>query len=169
MTTKQTIQQLAQNKAIFQAYFENTTKEEYQWRPAPEKWNLLDILCHLYDEEREDFRTRVGHVLKTPDVAPPPIDPEGWVTSRDYQSADFEEKLKAFLKEREESIVWLNGLDNPNWENTYQHPEYGLMSARMFLDCWLAHDYLHLRQIQNLKYAYLKAHSNENLKYAGNW
>jgi len=169
MNTTKIIHQLAQNKSTFQSYFSGLTKENYLWRSAPEKWNLLEILCHLYDEEREDFRTRVGHVLKTPDIAPPPIDPEGWVKSRDYQSADFEEKLTAFLKEREQSINWLNRLDNPNWKNTWQHPEYGPMSARMFLDCWLAHDYLHFRQIQNLQYAYLKAHSTENLKYAGNW
>lgn len=29
--------------------------------PAPEKWCLLEIVFHLYDEEREEFRARVNY------------------------------------------------------------------------------------------------------------
>jgi hypothetical protein len=43
------------------------------------------------------------------------------------------------------------------------------MSARLFLHNWLAHDYLHIRQINRLKFAYLKAHSDISLDYAGAW
>jgi hypothetical protein len=34
---------------------------------------------------------------------------------------------------------------------------------------WLAHDYLHIRQILRLKYEYLKSISEEDLSYAGEW
>ena len=34
---------------------------------------------------------------------------------------------------------------------------------------WLAHDYLHIRQIIRLKFAYLQQLSKEDLSYAGNW
>ncbi len=43
------------------------------------------------------------------------------------------------------------------------------MTAKMFLSNWLAHDYLHIRQITKLKYDYLKQLTNEDLNYAGNW
>jgi len=43
------------------------------------------------------------------------------------------------------------------------------MSAKFILANWLAHDYLHIRQITRLKYDYLQDIPNENLSYAGNW
>jgi hypothetical protein len=39
----------------------------------------------------------------------------------------------------------------------------------MFLHNWLAHDYLHIRQIIRIKYDYLKKTSGEILLYAGEW
>jgi len=72
------------------------TKEMYLWKPAPEKWCLLEIVCHLYDEEREDFRARTRHVLETPTDTLPPIDPQGWVGSRKYIHQDYPEVLNKF-------------------------------------------------------------------------
>ena len=77
--------------------------------------------------------------------------------------------LERFLNEREESIQWLETLTNPPWDNAHLHPKLGPMSASLFLNNWLAHDYLHIRQITKLKYDRLKAISGENLDYAGNW
>jgi len=163
------IQELDRNQHVFKTLLTDTSEEARLWKPKPEKWCLLEIVCHLYDEEREDFRTRTRHTLETPDISAPPIDPEAWVTQRKYMQRDFSEMLDKFLAERTTSVHWLKSLSHPNWNNTYQHPELGAMSAKMFLSNWIAHDYLHIRQILNLKFEYLKQLSNENLSYAGNW
>jgi len=42
------------------------------WKPAPGKWSILEVVNHLYDEEREDFRQRLELVLKDPALAWPP-------------------------------------------------------------------------------------------------
>jgi len=161
------IQELIRNKVVFQSLLDGVSREEHLWKPQPEKWCLLEIVAHLYDEEREDFRARTRHTLETPDAPAPPIDPESWVTERKYIERNYDVMLHKFLEEREASIQWLNALNNPNWNNTYQHPEIGAMSAKMFLANWLAHDYRHIQQIINLRYEYLKAHSGEDLRYAG--
>lgn len=163
------IQELNRNQQVFKALLSDTSKEACLWKPKPEKWCLLEIVCHLYDEEYEDFRARTRHTLETPDKPAPPIDPEAWVEQRQYMQQDFSEILDKFLAERRTSVHWLKSLSHPNWNNTYQHPELGAMSAKMFLSNWLAHDYLHIRQILNLKFEYLKQLSNENLSYAGSW
>ena len=77
--------------------------------------------------------------------------------------------LQAFLQERTSSIKWLESLSSPQWDNAYEHPTIGPMSGAMILSNWLAHDYLHIRQITRLKYTYLKALSGQNLGYAGEW
>lgn len=169
MNPTQIIQKLTANKTLLQNLFSNLSKEEILWRPYPEHWCLLEIICHLYDEEREDFRARVQSVLENPNKLLTPFDPVKWVTEREYIKQDFDKKLAAFLEERTASITWLTNLENPKWTNFHQHPRMGELSARHFLMNWLAHDYLHIRQIMRVKYLYLQAHSGEDLNYAGNW
>lgn len=169
MIFKRITKELNQNKTIFQGLFFEVSEEEYTWKPQPEKWSLLEIVCHLYDEEREDFRARLQHTLETPNIAMIPIDPEGWVSKRKYAEQDYFDMLDKLLKEREQSIQWLESLENPNWDNTYQHPDLGRITAQMFLSNWLAHDYLHIRQILKHKYAYLEKEMQVDLSYAGPW
>lgn len=164
------IRQLERNTATFRTLLEGLPEEEYRWHPAPDKWNLLEIVCHLYDEEREDFRARVRHVLETPDRPMPSINPVGWVTQRRYPEQDYAEMVDKFLSERSASVSWLRSLKSPKWENVYHHPKLGVMSANLFLSNWLAHDYMHFRQINRLRYAYLREElTAEPLDYAGNW
>lgn len=163
------IQELARNKLVFKELLNGLPEEEYLWKQNPDKWCLLEIICHLYDEEREDFRTRTKQVLTSPELPLPKIDPVGWVNERKYLQQNFSEKLKDFLFEREQSVKWLQTLKNPGWNNAYNHPKLGKMTARLFLSNWLAHDYLHIRQITKLRYEYLKFKSAEDLSYAGNW
>lgn len=169
MKIDEIIQRLEDNAAVFKALLEPVPETQYRWKPTPEKWSLLEIICHLYDEEREDFRTRVRYVLETPELSLPPIDPVGWVNQRAYIQQDFSEKLRAFLSERQQSVQWLRSLQNPAWENINVHPQAGERSAYFFLCNWLAHDYLHVRQINRLKYEYFAANGDTSLAYAGNW
>ena len=161
--------ELGHNKEVFRGLLHGADKELYTWRPAPEKWCMLEIICHLYDEECEDFRARVEHVLYLPDAEMAPIDPQAWVTSRNYFQQDFESVLHGFLAERQRSVNYLNSLSVPQWDNVYVHPKLGPMTASAFLYNWLAHDYHHIRQINELKYLYLRAKVVEPLTYAGEW
>jgi len=163
------IKELERNRAVFKELLINTPKEEYLWKPNQNKWCLLEIICHLVDEEIEDFRTRVHSVLENPEKTLPPFDPVSWVVDRKYLEQDYTIKVESFLNEREKSINGLQQLKAVNWDNSYLHPKLGPMSAKLFLSNWLAHDYLHIRQILNLKFEYLKYHSGETLEYAGEW
>lgn len=163
------ISELQNNIDVFHSLLHGLDTDLQIWKPAPPKWSLLEIVCHLYDEERDDFRYRLRHILDTPQAAMPSINPVEWVISRHYDKQNYEDKLLAFRNERLNSIAWLNTLEDAPWDNTHQHPSIGPMSADMILANWLAHDYLHIRQITSLKYQYLQQTTNVNLKYAGNW
>lgn len=161
--------QLENNLSVFRGLLKASLPKEYLWKPQPEKWCLLEIVCHLCDEEREDFRMRVKTTLDSPGTLPPPIDPVGWVGKRNYIQQDFSKKLEEFEGERRTSVKWLKSFKNPEWTNSYEHESLGTLSAHSFLSNWLAHDYQHIRQILNLKHAYLQSVSGEKLNYAGNW
>ena len=163
------IEKLDENTNVFRHLLTIADQHEIQWKENENRWSIHEILCHLYDEEKEDFKARVKHVLETPEVPLPPIDPAGWVTSRGYMQWNYEETLQKFLIERNDSVKWLKSLVSPSWKNVYQHPKFGAMRAEMFLANWLAHDYLHKKQIIKTKFDYLKHVSGEDLKYAGEW
>ena len=169
MYPSEIISKLEFNKDVFKSLFHGLSKEELVWKPQPDKWCLLEILCHLYDEEREDFRARLKYTLEMPEQPMPKIDPQGWVAERKYMEKNFAEMLSDFIAERDQSVNWLKSLSTPQWKNIYRHPQAGELSAEMFLSNWLAHDYLHFRQITYTKYQYLISHFNTRYDYAGNW
>lgn len=169
MNTDYLFDSLEKNGQAFKDLLEPVPMELRTWKIADNKWCLLEICCHLYDEEREDFCARTRHVLESPDKELPKFDPIKWVTERKYLEQDYDAVLKKFLDERESSVRWLRSLKDPQWNNVYEHPKFGSMSARYFLSNWLAHDYLHIRQIIGIKFQYLKQNFNKELNYAGDW
>jgi len=163
------INRLADNKEVFASLLQNIPEELTKWHFDEKKWSLLEIVNHLYDEEREDFRCRLDLTLGEPAVEWPAIDPANWVTDRNYMDRNFIESVDAFLNERKKSIEWLISLDTPNWKSSYHHKLLGPMSAENILANWLAHDLLHIRQITTIQWKYLSNMSESNLSYAGDW
>ncbi len=169
VSSKYVIDELTKNKSVFKILLNNLPKELYMWRSAPQKWCLLEVLCHLHDVECEDFRARIKHVLENPEKPMSPTDPPGWVKSRKYIEQDYDTVLSEFVEERDISVKWLSRLIDPPLNNVYHHPEMGDISANKLFISWLAHDYLHIRQIAKIKYDYLKSIYEEDLSYAGEW
>jgi len=163
------IDELHKNHSVFQKLLEGTSQEHYRFKPDSSTWCLLEVLCHLLDEEREDFRARVKHVLEHPELPLQSISPKTWPVERDYLNQNFDTVLHDFLFERQQSVAWLRSLKEPNWNLSITNDALGTMTAHSFLTNWLAHDYLHIRQINRIKYEYLNAKGSADLGYAGNW
>jgi DNA phosphorothioation-dependent restriction protein DptG len=170
MLYNQIIEKLESNFSTFNSLLENISEEQAHWKPSSKKWSLLEITNHLYDEEREDFRQQIKNIFEDPKKEWVPIAPAEWVTDREYAKRDMKTSLDKFLEERKNSIEWLKSLDSPNWKTVHVHPKLGEMSAENLLANWLAHDYLHIRQITFMHWSYLafKAPSI-SLDYAGKW
>jgi hypothetical protein len=145
------------------------SSQQARWKPAPDSWSVLEVLNHLYDEEREDFRVRLKYILGGVDGLPPPIDPGGWVAVRRYNERDLEESLSRFGEERSRSLAWLRGLVDPNWDKAIE-ATFGRLRAGDLLMAWLAHDLLHQRQLVELRYAYHQRQAQPyQVEYAGDW
>ncbi len=158
------------NAKTISTFVQDISAEQARWRPNDESWSILEVINHFYDEEREDFRVRLNLLLFSPEEDWPPIDPSGWVTVRNYNERDLQSSLANFLHEREKSLEWLNDLHEPNWESGREAPWGGIMRAGDMMTSWLAHDYLHIRQLNELHYTYWadKADPYSGL-YAGEW
>ncbi len=162
------IKALRQNTKQFQQIYQDMDAGLLHYRSAEGKWNLLEVLCHLRDEEETDFRARVKAALDSSSDYPP-MDPEGWVEERKYAEQDVKVVLEEYVAQRRQSDAWLSNLSEPNWSNCLTHPRLGTVTAARMLSNWLAHDYLHLRQINRICYQYLKSTCDQDLSYAGDW
>jgi hypothetical protein len=168
------VERLASFPTALRALVENLSDDEALWRPSPSDWSVLEFLRHLLDEEREDFRVRLEHVLRDPASAWPPIDPPGAAASRGYRERPLRPILRDFELERESSIAWLRRVlesaSPTDWSRAHPHPRFGPIHAGDLLAAWAAHDLLHLRQIAKRLFGMLELRGEPfRVGYAGDW
>ena len=125
---------------------------DFRWQPDRGVWSVLEIVCHLADEEVEDFRTRLELTLRDPSLEWPPIDPE------------------ATAAERRSSVTWLRSLGAVDWSKKRSHPRLGDLRAGDLLASWAAHDLLHLRQLAKRRFQLIQRDAGDyGTGYAGEW
>ncbi len=163
------IAQLSQNAERLHSLAADVSADQARRKPDADSWSILEVVCHLLDEERYDFRVRLSHILAGTPGDFPPIDPGGWVIARRYNEQDLAESLADFLAERQTSLAWLGALAEPDWDATNPVP-WGVISAGEMLAAWVAHDLLHLRQLVELHWFLATTHmAPHRPDYAGEW
>jgi hypothetical protein len=170
MEPQEYIAALAANAPVIAALARAMPSNAVAWRPTPNDWSVLEVINHLADEEREDFRARLDFSLRQPGGTPPQHDPASWPATRAYNTRDLEESLNRFLTAREQSLAWLRGLASPDWSRAWTHSSGFRHSAGDFLVSWAAHDLLHLRQLVEIQFAYRAQQAAPyRVDYAGPW
>jgi uncharacterized damage-inducible protein DinB len=162
-------QELQNSTEMIRALLAGITQEEARLKPNAESWSMLEVVCHLYDEEREDFREHLDFILHRQNEEWHRIDPQGWVTERKYNEQDFADAQDKFVAEREKSLDWLKKLADTNWETTYTS-QYGSVKAGEMFASWVAHDNLHIRQLVELRRLRIENITKPyEIEYAGDW
>jgi hypothetical protein len=115
-------------------------------RPVADEWAPIEILCHLRDEETEDFGARLRAVLDGHGEFAP-IDPEGWVQARSYREAGLGEVLGDLRRRRGASLALLASIAPERLSNALPHRRLGQLSGLDLLVAWVAHDRLHVAQL----------------------
>lgn len=162
-------QELVNSTETIRCLLAGISQEEAQFKSGKGTWSILEVICHLYDEEREDFREHLDFILHRQHEEWHPIDPQGWVKARTYNQQNFKTMQRKFFKERETSLSWLKGLKNADWKKPYKS-KFGTMQAGDMFASWVAHDNLHIRQLVELRRERIeKATKPHHIKYAGDW
>lgn len=169
MEFKTVYHELFDSTEMIRALLASITQEESQIKPSSDSWSILEVVCHLYDEEREDFREHLDFILFRQNEEWHRIDPEGRVIERKYNEQNFAEMQEKFFAERAKSLEWLRGLSAAKWETTYTS-QYGSMKAGDMFASWVAHDNLHIRQLVELRRSRVERIAKPyDIQYAGDW
>ena len=167
LTVESAAARLAASVQVIRDLVTGVSDSQASWKPGPERWSILEVVNHLHDEEREDFRYRFRHLLERPREAAPPIDPPRWVVERRYNERELGPSLDGFLAERRASLSWMATLEAPDLASA--SPATGRTAGEV-LAAWVAHDLLHVRQITKLHYDYwAREVAPLRLDYAGEW
>src|SRR5215207_1961675 len=150
MDCKTLYQELVNSTEMIGALLTDNSQDEAQVKPDAESWSILEVVCHLYDEEREDFREHLDFILHRQNEEWHVIDPGGWVIEREYNTQNFTEMQEKFFAERQKSLEFLRGLSAVDWGTTYTS-QYNSMKAGEMFSSWIAHDNLHIRQLTELR------------------
>lgn len=161
--------ELAHSTEMIRALLAGIGEEEARIKPDEESWSIIEVICHLYDEEREDFREHTDFILHRQHEEWHRIDPQDWVTERKYNQQNFTEMQEKFFSERKRSLEWLKEHAHANWTILYTSP-FGSMKAIDMFACWVAHDNLHIRQLVELRRKHIERMSHPiDIQYAGEW
>jgi hypothetical protein len=173
MNTQPAIARLERFPAALQAAVATVCADEARFKPPSGAWSILEAVCHLADEETDDFRARLAFVLDRTPGPWRPIDPEGWARDRRYNEQDLSTAIARLTAERAKSVAWLRALPaGADWSLAYQHPKFGPIRAGDLLASWAAHDALHLRQIAKRLWELAARDAGEggfSTAYAGEW
>jgi len=88
------VQKLRENQRVFENLLKSSTRKEYSFRPDKNTWCLLEVICHLLDEEVEDFRARIHHILTSPPLPLKAITPHKWPVERSYLQKNYNTTLQ---------------------------------------------------------------------------
>ena len=97
MEFKSLNEELGYSTEMIKALLAGISQEEAQIKPNAESWSILEVVCHLYDEECEDFREHLDFILHRQNEEWHRIDPQGWVKERKYNEKNLIEMLEKFL------------------------------------------------------------------------
>ena len=142
----ETRRELARLPHILTALVGDLDEATARARPLPHEWSPVEILCHLRDEETEDFGARLRAILDGRKQFTP-IDPEGWVEVRRYRDADSRSALAELCARRAASLELLASIAPERLSASGDHRRLGALSGLDLLVAWVAHDRLHLSQL----------------------
>ncbi|QWU14749.1 DinB superfamily protein [Paenibacillus sophorae] len=104
---------LEQSKAAF-ALFEGLTEEQGNYRYAPEKWSLKQLLGHLTDSDRI-FSYRVLRISRGDQTSLPGYDENDFVNAAGFDSYSLEELIGQFKASRQSTLALLAAIPEEAW------------------------------------------------------
>lgn len=121
------------------------------YKPAPEKWSILEILGHLADIEIV-YAYRLRQMLADQNPIIAPMDQDAWARNLGYMDMAAPELVAVYGLNRHHNLRLLQRLKPADLEKSAFHPErkQDVTVARL-VEMMAGHGVDHLAQIERLK------------------
>lgn len=120
------------------------------WRPAPGKWSIREVVCHLADVEVVNgWRYRM--ILAQSGSPLTAFDQDRWASETNYRRQDPGLALETFTVLRRRHLALIRATPRSAWSRFGIHEERGRTTFRVFVEWMAAHDLNHLAQVAQLR------------------
>jgi uncharacterized damage-inducible protein DinB len=143
---------LAATPQTLKAALKGLSKKVLLWTPAPGKWSILEILCHMRDMEREAYIERYTRVLSEDEPKLPNINGEPLAVVRAYRSQKAPEVVREWIALRRQTLQLLRKTGKAQWARAGVHETAGRLTMEDLIQRHaVGNDEAHLRQIEAIK------------------
>ena len=150
MATLPGVSQLETTPDVLRALLDGITEKQTQYKPAPERWSIAEVLEHMSHVESHGFRMHVERMMLEDNPRLPEYDQLALAAAGQYSGREAEESFAHFEAQREDNIAYLNALPLSAVHRTADHEKAGAISVAQLLYEWAFHDLGHIRQIAEL-------------------
>ena len=126
---------------------------ELDFKPAPEKWSVRQIVCHVADSEAVAVM-RIRQIAAEDNPTLQGFDGNRWADRLDYQRRKISQALETFRKLRGENHELLKALPAESFARTGLHTEAGRLTLLDLVKGNAEHVEEHVQQIQRTRAAY---------------
>ncbi len=143
---------LAATPQALKAALKGLPKKLLLYTPAPGKWSILEILCHLRDMEREAYIERYTRILSEDEPRLPDINGEALAILRAYRSQKAPEVLRDWVALRRQTLQLLRKTGKAQWARAGVHETAGRLTMEDLIRRHaVGNDEAHLGQIEAIK------------------
>ena len=130
-------------------------QEMWQWKPAPEKWSIHEVIIHIADSEANSY-IRCRRFIAEPGSGVYGYDENKWAKSLDYHHQSTDEALDLFRVLRDTTYKLIKRVPDEVWLTaTVEHSENGRMNFEQWLKVYEEHIPVHIRQMDRNYQAWL--------------
>jgi len=121
--------------------------EALQWRPAPGKWSVHEVVVHCADSET-NAALRIRYLLAEAEPLIVGYDQDAWARLFDYHAQPLEESLAVAAAARDRTVPLLRAMTDADWSKQGRHTESGPYTAQDWLRIYAGHLEGHAAQIE---------------------
>ena len=146
------LETLAATPAALKEALRGVPRKLLLFTPAPGKWSILEILCHMRDMEREAYLERYTRILAEPEPRLPDLNGDAFAIERDYRGQKAGDVLRDWARLRRESLRLLRKAKPEQWRRAGIHETAGRLTIDdLVVRHAVGNDAAHLAQIDAIK------------------
>lgn len=137
---------LSSTPAVLNSMLLNLNSDAWLRKSNENDWNLIELICHLRDTEREihSMQLKLFNGHEEPFIPRP--DTGVWASQRDYLHEDGRQALQEFNTARKETIDFLQKISDEAWNRKARHAIFGPTNFLEVVGFMADHDRLHIQQ-----------------------
>ncbi len=123
-------------------------REALDWRPAPGKWSVHEVIVHCADSETNSAM-RIRYLVGESSPVIAGYDQDRWAQTFDYRKLPLDLSLRQVEAVRAWTVAFIRSLPESAWSRTGTHTEIAEpYTAERWLGIYAHHLEIHARQIR---------------------